>query len=397
MAAPHVAGRRRAAARAAPGLDAGAGEGALTATARPSTRRPVGPTPGRRRARRRRCGRRAARARHARPRSRSASSARAATSPAASALDGRRAAAPAHGRCPSSRCTAPAGTTLTTRTRGRRPGRARAAARDRHGRRATSSGTLVSPARGPVSAGSRSGPASAVPRLAGRQARAPSRDPGIYCGDTRGTPARVVVLPLSGGAARAARSAHASPVRSRCSPCGSRDPSRTSASSITLARAAARASSRASSRRATRTGSPATRRCRSTTTRTSTSSATRRPSPARCVRAPGVYHVVFDSATRAERAGTFRFRFWVDDGTPTDARALASRTVRAGGPVTARVADTGSGIDPTLAGGDVRRPRGHRPASGRERPDRHRRPRTRARTASGSSSRTSRRRGTTRT
>jgi hypothetical protein len=59
----------------------------------------------------------------------------------------------------------------------------------------------------------------------------------------------------------------------------------------------------------------------------------------------GLYHVVFDSAGRSG-AGTFRFRFWVDDGIPPSAR-LSSRTVRAGEPVVARVADTGSGIDPT--------------------------------------------------
>jgi subtilisin family serine protease len=59
----------------------------------------------------------------------------------------------------------------------------------------------------------------------------------------------------------------------------------------------------------------------------------------------GLYHVVFDSPGRSG-AGPFRFRFWVDDGIPPSAR-LAGRTVRAGEPVEARVADTGSGIDPT--------------------------------------------------
>ena len=54
---------------------------------------------------------------------------------------------------------------------------------------------------------------------------------------------------------------------------------------------------------------------------------------------------MFDSAGRSG-AGTFRFRFWVDDGIPPSAR-LSSRTVRAGEAVVARVADTGSGIDPT--------------------------------------------------
>ena len=58
----------------------------------------------------------------------------------------------------------------------------------------------------------------------------------------------------------------------------------------------------------------------------------------------GVYHVVFDSTTRAN-AGTYRFRFWVDDGTPPRAR-IDTRTVRAGRPVTVRVSDTGAGVDP---------------------------------------------------
>jgi subtilisin family serine protease len=58
----------------------------------------------------------------------------------------------------------------------------------------------------------------------------------------------------------------------------------------------------------------------------------------------GVYHVVFDSTTRAN-AGTYRFRFWVDDGTPPRAR-IDARTVRAGRPVTVRVSDTGAGVDP---------------------------------------------------
>ena len=59
----------------------------------------------------------------------------------------------------------------------------------------------------------------------------------------------------------------------------------------------------------------------------------------------GLYHVVFDSPGRSN-AGTFRFRFWIDDGIPPSAR-LATRSVRAGRPVTVRVADTGAGIDPT--------------------------------------------------
>ena len=59
----------------------------------------------------------------------------------------------------------------------------------------------------------------------------------------------------------------------------------------------------------------------------------------------GLYHVVFDSGARSG-AGTFRFRFWIDDGIPPSAR-LTTRTVRAGEPATVRVGDTGSGVDPT--------------------------------------------------
>jgi len=60
--------------------------------------------------------------------------------------------------------------------------------------------------------------------------------------------------------------------------------------------------------------------------------------------APGTYAVVFDSASRAG-AGTFRFRFWVDDTTPPTAR-LVGRTVAAPRPVRFRVSDAGAGVDP---------------------------------------------------
>ena len=59
--------------------------------------------------------------------------------------------------------------------------------------------------------------------------------------------------------------------------------------------------------------------------------------------APGTYYVVFDSPTRAG-AGTFRFRFWVDDVAPPKA-TVVRRTVRAGDAVTIRVRDAGSGFD----------------------------------------------------
>ena len=60
--------------------------------------------------------------------------------------------------------------------------------------------------------------------------------------------------------------------------------------------------------------------------------------------APGVYDVVFDSAT-AQGAGAFTFRFWIDDRTRPSAR-LVTRSVRRGEPIRIRVADTGSGVDP---------------------------------------------------
>jgi subtilisin family serine protease len=59
---------------------------------------------------------------------------------------------------------------------------------------------------------------------------------------------------------------------------------------------------------------------------------------------PGIYHVVFDSSTAAG-AGTFRFRFWINDVTPPRA-TVESRSVRVGSAVRLRVSDTGAGIDP---------------------------------------------------
>jgi hypothetical protein len=60
---------------------------------------------------------------------------------------------------------------------------------------------------------------------------------------------------------------------------------------------------------------------------------------------PGEYAVVFDSATRAG-AGGFTFRYWVNDVTPPTARLL-DRRVTLGTRIRVRVADSGSGIDPT--------------------------------------------------
>jgi subtilisin family serine protease len=60
--------------------------------------------------------------------------------------------------------------------------------------------------------------------------------------------------------------------------------------------------------------------------------------------APGTYAVVFDSPTKAG-AGAFRFRFWTNDTTPPTAK-LEARAVRAGLPLRVRVVDAGSGVDP---------------------------------------------------
>jgi subtilisin family serine protease len=56
----------------------------------------------------------------------------------------------------------------------------------------------------------------------------------------------------------------------------------------------------------------------------------------------GAYDFVFDSHSRGSR---FTFRVWVDDRTPPSARFLS--TTAAGGAVRIRVADRGSGVDPT--------------------------------------------------
>jgi hypothetical protein len=61
--------------------------------------------------------------------------------------------------------------------------------------------------------------------------------------------------------------------------------------------------------------------------------------------AAGSYDVVFDSATTAG-AGTFSFRYWVEDTTPPTTR-LASRIVRKGTALRVRVGDAGSGVDPS--------------------------------------------------
>ncbi len=60
--------------------------------------------------------------------------------------------------------------------------------------------------------------------------------------------------------------------------------------------------------------------------------------------AAGAYDLVFDTPSR-RAAGTFTFRFWVNDTTPPSARLLA-RTVAGGAPLRLAVRDGGSGVDP---------------------------------------------------
>ena len=57
---------------------------------------------------------------------------------------------------------------------------------------------------------------------------------------------------------------------------------------------------------------------------------------------PGEYSVVFDSATRTE-AGSFTFRYWVDDVTPPTL-ALRTKTITRGQPVQITAKDAGSGV-----------------------------------------------------
>jgi len=73
------------------------------------------------------------------------------------------------------------------------------------------------------------------------------------------------------------------------------------------------------------------------------------------VPAPGLYDVVFDSATAAG-AGSFSFRLWLDDRTPPRLRLLTP-SVTSDGTVVVSVTDAGSGVDPstlraTINGGE---------------------------------------------
>jgi len=59
----------------------------------------------------------------------------------------------------------------------------------------------------------------------------------------------------------------------------------------------------------------------------------------------GSYDIVFDSPTPGG-AGSYMFRFWIDDTRPPTA-TLAQMRIKRGSPLVVRVADSGSGIDPT--------------------------------------------------
>ncbi len=59
----------------------------------------------------------------------------------------------------------------------------------------------------------------------------------------------------------------------------------------------------------------------------------------------GPYDIVFDSPNAAN-AGTFRFRYWLNDTSPPRA-VLRTRTVGRGSPVLVAVSDAGAGVDPS--------------------------------------------------
>ena len=58
----------------------------------------------------------------------------------------------------------------------------------------------------------------------------------------------------------------------------------------------------------------------------------------------GTYDVVFDSPTPAD-AGSYTFRFWINDTRPPAAAIVRARVAR-GTPITVQATDAGSGVDP---------------------------------------------------
>ena len=80
------------------------------------------------------------------------------------------------------------------------------------------------------------------------------------------------------------------------------------------------------------------------------------PTSAALLPEPGEYTIVFDSASRST-AGNFTFRWWIDDVTPPRIQLLEDR----GRVLSARVTDSGAGVDPasisySIDGGRPRRP-----------------------------------------
>ncbi len=66
---------------------------------------------------------------------------------------------------------------------------------------------------------------------------------------------------------------------------------------------------------------------------------------------PGAYDVVFDSRNAAG-AGSFAFRFWVDDTRPPVAKLVQARVNRSA-PLLVRVSDAGAGVDPHTASATI--------------------------------------------
>ena len=137
--------------------------------------------------------------------------------------------------------------------------------------------------------------------------------PGTHKGTTAGATGARHALPLSDrrrrqlSRARSASTGSASPParRTPASPCSLGTCIRTSPST------------------APRTVSPATRRCRSTSTRTAGATGLRRRVAAVVLPAGGTYDVVFDSTNAGGRP--FTFRYWVNDVTPPKLRVRSTR------------------------------------------------------------------------
>jgi hypothetical protein len=67
------------------------------------------------------------------------------------------------------------------------------------------------------------------------------------------------------------------------------------------------------------------------------------PAAAAVLPQAGQYDIVFDTRSAAQ-AGSFSFRYWLDDRRPPTL-SLRTKTVRAGGAVVVRATDAGSGVD----------------------------------------------------